>query len=162
MLNKTGVPTLKQIESIFPKRSVLIKPKAVIECYEDIPCNPCETSCPFDAIKIGDNINTQPSLDVDACTGCAICVPSCPGLAIIIASIKEDRAWFKIPYEFLPKPIKGDLWDGVNREGNIICDATIESVMHSPKNDHTTLVTVSVPEAFLYDFITIQVKKHEK
>jgi Fe-S-cluster-containing hydrogenase component 2 len=158
MLNKTGVPTIEQIESKFPTRQVLIKPKAIIECYEDIPCNPCETSCPFDAIDIGDNINLKPELDLDKCTGCAVCVPSCPGLAIIIAQVKEDEAIFKIPYEFLPKPEKNQVWHGVNRKGEIICDAKILSVLENKKQDHTTLVTVSVPESYLYDFVTIREK----
>lgn len=162
MLTKTGVPTVEQVLSKFPKRTVLMKPKAIIECYEDIPCNPCETSCPFNAIRIGENINQIPEIDFDTCTGCALCVPSCPGLAVVIAQIKGDRAWFKIPYEFLPKPKKGEIWQGLNRHGVTICDALIEGVMESPKNDHTSLVTVSVPESALYDFITIQVKDHEK
>ena len=54
-------------------------------------------SCPFDAIDIGENINKQPVLDVDKCTGCAICVTSCPGLAISVAQLVGDHAVFKIP-----------------------------------------------------------------
>ncbi|MBW2487610.1 MAG: hypothetical protein JRE72_09330, partial [Deltaproteobacteria bacterium] len=29
---------------------------AVLECLEDIPCNPCESSCKFDAITVGEDI----------------------------------------------------------------------------------------------------------
>lgn len=158
MLNKTGIPTKEQVLSRFPETKALIRPKAILECYEDIPCNPCSTSCPFDAIEIGPNINIQPKLKVDLCTGCAMCVSSCPGLAIVIAQIKDDKAIFKIPYEFNPKPQKGETWDGVNRSGEVICDAQIESVILNNKQDHTAIVTVSVPLNFLHDFVTVRVK----
>jgi len=53
MLNQTGIPTKDQVHSRFPSKIALIRPKAILECYEDIPCNPCSTSCPFDAIRGG-------------------------------------------------------------------------------------------------------------
>lgn len=158
MLNQTGIPTLKQVLSRFPETKALISPKAILECYEDIPCNPCETCCPFDAIHIGPNINVQPTLDVVACTGCGICVTSCPGLAIIVAQVKGNEAQFKIPYEFLPYPEKGEIWHGLNRSGDVICDAIIDQILINKKQDHTVLVTVSVPVIHLHDFVTIRVK----
>ncbi|PKK93852.1 MAG: 4Fe-4S ferredoxin [Tenericutes bacterium HGW-Tenericutes-6] len=160
MLHKTGIPTEDLVLSRFPEPSILLKPKAVLECYEDIPCNPCATSCPFQAIDIGANINKQPKLNPDLCTGCGLCVPSCPGLAIVIAQLKGEEAYFKIPYEFHPFPEKHDVWDGVNRKGEVICDAKIEHVLVSKSNDHTAIITVSVPKAYLYEFITIR-GRHE-
>ena len=160
MLKETGIPTLEQVLSRFPNKDHLLRPKAILECYEDIPCNPCETSCPFDAIKIGENINNQPVLDVERCTGCGICLQACPGLAIIVAQIKDDQAIFKIPYEFIPMPEKNQIWYGVNRSGDVICDAKIESILLTKKQDHTAMVTVSVPKKHLYDFVTIR-GRHE-
>jgi len=52
MLKTDGIPTKKQVLSRFPNEELLDRPKAITECYEDIPCNPCSTSCPFDAIHI--------------------------------------------------------------------------------------------------------------
>jgi len=156
MLNQTGIPSKDQVLSRFPKENDLFKPKAILECYEDIPCNPCSTSCPFDAIEIGENINKQPVLDVDKCTGCAICVTSCPGLAISVAQLVGEHAVFKIPYEFLPLPNPKDIWKGVNRAGEVICDATIEKVLTSKSMDRTALLTVSVPRNFLHEFITVR------
>ncbi len=157
MLNKTGVPSKSQVLSRFFDEKVLVRPKAILECYEDIPCNPCSTSCPFDAIDIGENINKQPKLDPDKCTGCGICVTHCPGLAIIVAQIKFDQAIFKIPYEFNPKPKVGDIVEGVNREGIKICDAKIVKVHVKSTQDHTALIEVSVPIEFLHDFVTVRV-----
>ncbi|XMB72228.1 4Fe-4S binding protein [Mycoplasmatota bacterium WC30] len=156
MINKNGYPTLDQIKSKFPEPKALVKPKAIIECYTEIPCNPCSTSCPFDAITIGEDINKIPEIDFDVCTGCGMCVYSCPGLAIMVANIKEDRAYYKIPYELIPVPVTGEIWKGVNRKGEIICEAKIENVMQNKNTDRTILLTVSTPIEFLYDFITIR------
>jgi Fe-S-cluster-containing hydrogenase component 2 len=156
MLDKTGIATKDQVLSCFPKLDALIKAKAIIECYQDIPCNPCQTSCPFGAIVIGEDINVQPKLIVEKCTGCGICVTSCPGLAIMLAKVEVDKCVFKIPYEFLPAPVKGEIWDAVNRAGDFIGEALIENVFIGAKQDKTLLVTVSTASNHLYDFVTIR------
>lgn len=156
MLNKTGIPTKDLVESRFPEKTKRSHPKAVIECYEDIPCNPCETSCPFRAIHVGPDINQQPKLDVDACTGCGICVTSCPGLAIVVAQTNGNVATLKLPYEFLPRPIKGETWDAVDRGGNVVGDALILSVQTAKSQDRTALVTISFSDKLLLDVVTIR------
>ena len=161
MLEKTAVASIEQIKSRFPSLDNLIKSKAVIECYQDIPCNPCEKNCPFGAIEIGEDFNKQPKLLVDKCTGCGICVGICTGLAIMLAQLKDNSAQFKIPYELLPLPKKGETWSAVNRAGDVIGDCFIEAVMMSPKSDKTYLVTVKTPKEMLYEFVTIRSKDHE-
>jgi len=156
MLNKDGYPTIEEVKSRFPEDAVLIKPKAIIECYEKIPCNPCETSCPFKAITIGPDINEIPKINHDLCTGCAICVHSCPGLAIMVAQIKDDKAIFKIPYEMLPIPEVGEIWNGVDRRGVIICQVKIIKVDSSKNQDRTNIIHVETDIKQLHDFITIR------
>jgi Fe-S-cluster-containing hydrogenase component 2 len=156
MIDKNGVATIEMIKSKFPKKEVLTRPKAIIECYREIPCNPCSTACPFDAIYIGNDINKIPVLDVDKCTGCSSCITACPGLAIMVVSIKDGKAYFKIPYELLPLPVRGEKWTALNRYGeklNKLC--TIENVNISKKSDRTAVVTVSIEQPFLYEFATI-------
>ena len=155
MLNKTGVPTPEMVASKFPGEEKLNRPKAIIECYEEIPCNPCSTSCPVDAIVIDDGMNAIPRLIVDKCTGCGQCVVACPGLAITVAQILGNKALFKIPYEFTPYPQKGEIWHGLNRNGDVMCDAEIKSVLLM-KNSKTALVTVIIDKAYLHDFVTIK------
>ena len=63
-MKKTGVvydgyPSKEELEQSpgFPNTCSLSKgTKAVIECVQNIPCNPCEAACPYGAITIGDNI----------------------------------------------------------------------------------------------------------
>ncbi len=156
MLSKNGVASIDQIKSRFPSNDVLLKAKAITECYEEIPCNPCSTSCPFDAIHIGEDINKVPVVDFTKCTGCGICVYSCPGLAIITAQIVGNNAIFKLPYEFRPLPVINETWNGINRNGDIICKAKIRKVTYTKRVDRTALIEVSVPLKFLYEFVTIR------
>lgn len=158
MLDKTGIPTKQQVLSVFPKTHELTSLKAIIECYEEIPCNPCESHCPFDAIVVGENINTRPQLVVDRCVGCGICVAICPGVAIMLAKVNEHKASFTIPYEFNPKPQVQDVCNAINREGQIIGDALITRVVDTPKQNHTALISVVVDRTLLHDFITIRSK----
>jgi len=158
MLNKNGVPSLELILSRFPREDQLSRPKAITECYEDIPCNPCSTVCPVDAITIGEDINTPPRVDFVACTGCGICVYNCPGLAIFTVQTKGDYLVYKIPYEFVPYPVKGDIMDAVNRNGDVIGECEIEKVTITEKQDKTALLQVKVSKEFLYEFITVRRK----
>ena len=65
MLEKTGVPTKENIESVTPSKERLSKgPVALIECFQEIPCNPCYTSCKKGAIKELIDINDRPILDL--------------------------------------------------------------------------------------------------
>ena len=158
MLNKNGVASLEQIKSRFPKQKVLLKPKAITECYEAIPCNPCSTSCPFDAITIGEDINTPPVVDFDKCTGCGVCVFSCPGLAIFTVQEIENHLLYKIPYELIPYPKSDEEVYAINRAGEIIGDAVVQRTQISHKQDKTALLHVRVPKELLYEFITIRRK----
>ena len=48
----------------------------VIECTQNIPCNPCQDACPKHCIRIGSNITALPSIDPEKkCTGCGGCCP---------------------------------------------------------------------------------------
>ena len=89
--------------------------------------------------------------------GCGICVYSCPGQAIKLIQRKGNRYLFKIPYELLPRPNKGETWHAVDRRGRNIGAALIENVMAA--QDRTLLVTVGVEEGLLYEFAGIR-RKH--
>ena len=92
MFEKTGVASREMVMEKFPSIERINKgPVAVVECYQKIPCNPCQTACPVGAIRIGDDINNIPQRDESRCTGCGICVSRCPGLAIMIVDGSTPR-----------------------------------------------------------------------
>ena len=155
MFEKTGVATREMVMTKFPPVERINKgPVAVVECYQKIPCNPCQTACPRGAIQIGDDINSIPQRDDTLCSGCGLCVSQCPGLAIMIVdgSKSADTVEFRIPYEFLPLPEAGETVTGLDRAGQPICKALVKKVMNPPSFDRTPVVTLEVDRAYLYDF----------
>ena len=147
MLAKDGAAKKSDIEKIIPSRERLEKGAvAIIECFQEIPCDPCYASCPKNAIKPFDNINDLPKIDFDLCDGCSLCVASCPGLAIFIVdyTYSEDRALLKIPHEFVPLPQKDEMVKLLNRKGEIVCDGRVVRVVKF--RDKTNVVWVEVPK----------------
>ena len=123
----------------------------VIECTQNIPCNPCQDACKKHCIKIGECITSLPQVDKEIkCTGCGMCVASCSGQAIFLVNeeYEEGYASVTIPYEFLPLPEKGCKGYGLSRSGQRICEAEVISVKTSPAYDHTNLLTIKVPKEY--------------
>jgi Fe-S-cluster-containing hydrogenase component 2 len=150
-LRATGIPSEEELASSpgYPSDEDLsIGPIVVIECVEDIPCNPCEPACPKGAIKVGSPITNLPVFYAERCDGCGRCIPICPGQAIfrVDLSHSEDMASVSFPYEFLPMPKKGDIVQVVGREGSALCDAEVLRVQRPRSFDRTAVVTVAVPK----------------
>lgn len=124
---------------------------AVIECVQEIPCNPCEGACPFGAITVGDRITNLPHLDEDKCTGCGTCVAMCPGQAIFMVNgnYSDTEAEVSFPFEYLPAPKKGDVVDAVNRGGQIVCKGTVTAVRNPVAYKNTSVVSIAVPKEYM-------------
>jgi Fe-S-cluster-containing hydrogenase component 2 len=129
-INDLKIPTEKQL-----KRGV-----AIIECIQEIPCDPCVAICPVQAISMKD-INDIPKIDYDKCTGCKRCVGICPGLAIFVVKLKDDKAQVTLPYEFLPIPKVGETVKALDREGKPRGNAKVIKVNSHGK---TTVITIEV------------------
>ena len=135
---KNGVLSLEYLT--LPTDEQLKKGVAIIECVQEIPCDPCIAICPVNAISMKD-INDTPDVDYDKCTGCKRCVSICPGLAIFVVKVEDDKALITIPYEFLPIPKVGENATALDREGKPRGTAKIMKVKRSGK---TTVVTIEV------------------
>ncbi len=135
---------------------------ARINCLQPIPCNPCETSCPFGAIYIGEDITNRPILDINKCKGCGICVAACPGIAITMAMITgEEQDFVAIPYEYDPLPLVGDKVVVVDTNGEELGEGLVEKLRRPDKNDPTTLVYVAVDKSITDRGVGIR-KKYNK
>ena len=149
MLSKTGVASLEMIEKILPGKERQEKGAfALFECFEEIPCNPCYTSCKVGAVEPLEDINDLPKVDYEKCSGCGICVSECPGLAIFIIdkTYSETEAAIKLPYELLPLPEVGQEVDAKDREGKVIGKARVVKVQSSKALNKTNVVTIAVPK----------------
>ena len=134
---------------------------AVLECLEDIPCNPCESTCKFDAITIGDDITTPPVLTEDNCVACRSCVPICPGQAIFIVdeSLDDNKDAVEMPYEYRPLPEKGDIVTALDRAGQPLGDATVTAVKKTEKMDRTATIIIEIPRDWSMKARAIQLKR---
>jgi len=124
----------------------------VIECTQNIPCNPCQDSCKVGCIKVGENITMLPAIDEEKkCVGCGMCVASCSGQAIFLVdeTYGEGYATVAFPYEFIPVPQVGDQGTALDRQGKPVCAADIVEVKKSSVMDKTVVVTMKVPLAFV-------------
>ncbi len=149
----TGIPSKDELEASpgYPEPGDLARgPIAVIECVQDIPCNPCETACQKEAIKVGNPITRLPVFYPEKCDGCGNCIPGCPGQAIfrVDMTYDKDKATVSFPYEYIPLPNKGDMVQGVDRAGKTVCKARVLRVRKPGKFEGTTVITVVVPGEF--------------
>ncbi|WP_129407871.1 FAD-dependent oxidoreductase [Marinitoga lauensis] len=135
-LHKTGIPEEEKIENLLSSKKERF---AILECFQKIPCNPCVSSCPTNAIKM-DGLNEIPKLDYDKCIGCGNCVAVCPGLAIFVIDKKKESVI--LPYEFYPLPEKGEFVEILDREGNLLERNQVLSIRKM--KDKTNLIEVKV------------------
>ena len=148
-----ALSAVEKKEIIPPPERTARGPVAVIECVQQIPCNPCEKACPFGAIEIGEDITALPRLDLQKCRGCGICLSKCPGLAIFLVdgSKAGDAAYVSMPYEYLPLPEIGAVVDATDREGRFVVKAKVEKIDGGQQREGTTIVTLALPKTFMHD-----------
>lgn len=148
---KTGLLSKKELQC--PSKKQLEKGVAILECVQEIPCDPCVDSCPVHAISMRD-INAPPVNDFEKCIGCTKCVGICPGLAIFVVKVKGDKAWVTLPYEFLPVPQAGDCVKALDRAGAMRGNALVKKVV---KHGKTNVITVEVDSSLAMDIRNIKV-----
>ena len=148
-----GILTLNDLD--LPSDKQLKKGVAIIECVQEIPCNPCVDACPFGAISMKD-INAPPIMDYDKCTACGLCVGICPGLAIFVIKVVDDKVLITLPYEFYPFPNVGDSVQALNRKGDAIGVAVVRKIR---KRDKTMIITIESGKNLAMDIRNIRVKK---
>jgi Fe-S-cluster-containing hydrogenase component 2 len=148
---KTGILSVKELQ-VASKRQ-LEKGVAILECVQEIPCNPCVDSCPVHAISMKD-INAPPVNDFEKCIGCSKCVGVCPGLAIFVVKIKGDKAWVTLPYEFIPLPKVGESVQALARNGKLRGKSVVKKII---KHGKTMVVTIEVKSNLAMDIRNIRV-----
>ncbi|PWM23214.1 MAG: (2Fe-2S)-binding protein [Oscillospiraceae bacterium] len=137
-------------------------PYAVFECFQQIPCNPCRTSCPFGAVLPMADLCETPQIDYDRCVGCGVCLSVCPGLAafVIDETFSDEESLVKIPYEYAPLPQGGQEVDGVDRLGETVCRVRVEAV--KTFGNRTSVLSLAVPKPFTHRVRGIRISPREQ
>ncbi len=148
---KTGVLSAKDLP--VPSEKQLQKGVAILECVQEIPCNPCVESCPVHAISMKD-INAPPVNDFEKCIGCTKCVGVCPGLAIFVVKVTGKKALVTLPYEFVPIPRVGDSVKALDRTGAVRSNALVKKVIKLGK---TMVITIEIDSHLAMDIRNIRV-----
>ena len=150
-LSKNGRMTLEELKEkcvSYPSEERKRKgPVAVAECVEEIPCNPCESSCRLGAIDIGEEITNCPKINPEKCVGCGVCVAHCSGMAIFVMdkSYSDITGTVAFPYEYQKVPAVGESVKATDRAGKVVCDGLVKKVVMPKSYDRTYVVTIEVP-----------------
>ena len=164
MLINDGIPTKDDLAKITPTAGRFAKgPVAIIECFQEIPCNPCVKACKRGAISMPGNINDIPVVDALLCNGCGICISLCPGLAIFVVdkTYTEELALVKLPYEYVPVPEAGQYVTALDRAGVKQGSFEVIKVTSGGKKNKTYTVSLAVPQELAMEVRDIQVGRSE-
>ncbi len=119
-----------------------------IFCYQQIPCNPCVTSCSKNCIKIEGNPIYDIPLYTSGCIGCNQCVITCPALAITLVDKRKKngkKVMVTLPFEFLDQFLPEKEYNLTDFEGNIIGKGEFINIKNYPK-EKRSLVSLWVDE----------------
>lgn len=157
----TGIPSREELDACpgVPSLERIKKGRvACIECVQEIPCNPCESSCRCGAISVGSCITNLPALDEEKCVGCGVCVASCPGLAITLLdlSYSETEGTVDFPFEYLPLPNVGDTVEAVDRSGAVRCKGKVLKITKLPSYAGTAVIRISIPAEYIHEIRSIK------
>jgi sarcosine oxidase subunit alpha len=121
----------------------------IIHCYQEIPCNPCTTVCPYDSIQLRGETGTIMDLPYFSgkCIGCGQCLLICPGLAITLVrrSKNEGYAEVMLPHEYNHRFEAGEEVPLRDQDGSSLTVGKVLRTRFSKKH-RTHVITVEVPE----------------
>lgn len=163
----SGIPSEKELVNSpgYPSEEIQKKKKVVlIECVQEIPCNPCEEACKFGAIYVGKPITNLPQVDFEKCIGCGQCIAKCPGLAIYLLdyNYSYNEAAISFPYEYHPLPNEGEIVKAVDRKGNFVCKGKVIKVRNPKVNECTAVITIIFPKQYYKEIRSIERIRGEK
>jgi sarcosine oxidase subunit alpha len=120
----------------------------VIHCVQEIPCDPCASTCPQGGIRIDpDDIRHLPTFLADElekpCVGCEKCLTICPGQAITLFDDRKDpdHPFVIVPFELDRHELhEGGRVTVVDVDGHLLGEADVVRVRGGAAADRTLAV----------------------
>jgi len=162
MINQTGIPAKEDIEKIIPPDARFnAGAVAIVECFQEIPCDPCVKACKRGAVSMPGDVNGLPVVDFDLCNGCGLCISLCPGLAIFVVdkTYSDELALVKLPYEYVPVPEIGQYVTGLDRAGEKKGDFEVIKVISGGKRNMTYTISLAVPQDLAMEVRDIRINR---
>ena len=159
-MHQTGIPTKRDIIKVAPSDVRFSKGAvAVVECFQEIPCDPCVKACKRGAISMPGGVNGLLVVEFDLCNGCGLCISMCPGLAIFVVdkTYSDEFALIKLPYEYVPVPEAGQYVAGLNRAGEKMGDFEVVKVISGGRKNMTYTISLAVPHELAMEIRDIQI-----
>jgi len=124
----------------------------VFHCIQEVPCNPCTSVCPIEAIHTESDLLTGLPYRDDSkeCTGCLACVAVCPGLAITLVDYRKDpdHPLATLPYEVWRERVEvGQMVAVTDREGEVLGSFPVTRIRTKKDYPGTLLVQVRLHRA---------------
>jgi len=160
VLINDGIPAKEDLIKVTPSDKRFSEgPVAIVECFQEIPCDPCVKVCKRGAISMRRDINDLPKVDENLCNGCGICISMCPGLAIFVVdkTYSEELALVKLPYEYVPVPEQGQHVFVLNRAGDELGSFEVIKVISGGKFNKTYTISIAVPQELAMEARDIRV-----
>ena len=160
MLISNGVPTKDDLSKVTPSDKRFSEgPVAIVECFQEIPCDPCVKACKRGAISMPRDINDLPIVDEKLCNGCGICIAMCPGLAIFVVdkTYSKEQALVRLPFEYVPVPEQGQYIRALNRAGEELGSFEVIKVISGGKINKTYTISLAVPQELAMEVRDIRV-----
>jgi sarcosine oxidase, subunit alpha len=137
----------------------------VFHCYQEVPCNPCTTVCPQQAIHTEDGTLTGLPVrdESQACNGCMNCVAVCPGLAITMVDYRKDpqNPLVTLPYEVGRQAVeKGQSLEITDVDGTSLGHYEVVKIRVKKNYPRTLLVQVRMDKNSAKRAVGIRVQLH--
>lgn len=148
-----------------PRPQVTTGAVPVFHCDQEVPCNPCTSVCPEEAIRTerDDILGLPYVVDYDKCQGCLSCVAICPGLALTLVDYRKDpeKPRVTLPYEIWRDTVKKGQMIGVtDQDGAIIGYYPVQRVVaNAKKYPGTLMVQVQMEKAVAQAAVGIWVQE---